>query len=216
MLLFNAAKPNPRAVRMFLLEKNLQIPMQEVDANAGENRKPPYLSCNPAGQVPTLRLDSGFCLAETGAICQYLEEIHPCPPLIGTTAEERAETRMWQRRVELNITEHLYAAFHYGEAMEIYKTRFRVLPEAVPGLKALVQDNLRWIDGLIEGRSFIVPDRFTIADIVLYCALDFGAHVGQPMDPALPHLTHWFRRIDARPSATASLHPSAAAVGMRF
>ncbi len=216
MLLYNAARPNPRSVRMFLIEKGLTIPMRDLDVNGGENRRPPYTGRNPAGQVPALELDDGRCLAETGAIFQYLEEKFPAPPLIGTTAEDRAESRMWQRRVELGITEHLYAAFHYGPAVEMYKTRMRVLPEAVPGLKALVQDGLGWLDSQIKGRRYIVPNRFTIVDIILYCALDFGSRVGQPIDASLLNVQAWFGGINARPSALASLHPSAERAGMRF
>ena len=85
----------------------------------------------------------------------------------------------------------------------------RVLPEAAPGLKAVVQDKLKWLDKLLEGRQFIAGDRFTVADIILYCALDFGASVKQPIDPSLKNVNAWFKRVDSRASAKASLHPAA-------
>lgn len=88
---------------------------------AADNRKPPYLDKNPGGQMPALELDNGSTLGETVAICEYLEEKHPTPALVGTTAEERAETRMWQRRIELNITEHLYNGFRYAEGLLLFK-----------------------------------------------------------------------------------------------
>jgi glutathione S-transferase len=153
-------------------------------------------------------------LGETVAIFEYLEEKHPKPSLIGTTAEERAETRMWTRRVELNITEYLYNGFRFAEGLELFKARLPVIPEAAAGLKAAVQKRLAWLDGLMEGRTFIAGDRFTIADIVLYCALDFGASVGQQLDPACARVTRWMAGVAERPSAKQSLHPMSASVGM--
>jgi glutathione S-transferase len=91
----------------------------------------------------------------------------------------------------------------------------RVLPEAADGLKAIVRDKLAWLDGLLPGRRWITGDRFTIADVILYCALDFGGSVGQPRDAALGHLDAWYGRVESRPSAAGSLHPMAAATGMR-
>lgn len=91
----------------------------------------------------------------------------------------------------------------------------RVLPEAAEGLKAIVRDKLAWLDGLLQGRQFIAGDRFTIADIILYCAVDFGASVGQPVDAKLANLGSWLSRVSSRPSAAGSLHPMAGAIGMR-
>ncbi len=215
MQLYDAFGPNPRALRMFLLEKTLTLPTVSVDILSAENRRPPYTDRNPGGQVPALELDDGRLLAETVPIFEYLDEKHPTPPLVGRTPEERAETRMWTRRIELNITEHLYNGFRYAEGLELFRSRMRVLPEAADGLKAIVQDKLAWLDGLIAGRSWVVGDRFTIADIVLYAALDFGASVGQPLDPGLARVGAWFAHVAARPSASASLHPLAAGMGMR-
>jgi glutathione S-transferase len=215
MRIYDSFGPNPRALRMFLLEKGLELPRIAVDLLAGENRQPPYIERNPGGQLPALELDDGHVIAETVAIFEYLEERQPRPALIGTTSEERAETRMWQRRVELRITEHLYNGFRFAEGIELFKGRMRVLPEAAAGLKATVRDNLAWLDALLGGKTFLVGDRFTIADIILYAALDFGAGVGQPLDPARANLGAWFTRVAARPSAAASLHPQSATVGMR-
>jgi glutathione S-transferase len=212
--LYNSFGPNPRAARMVLAEKGLDVDTIEVDLMGMENRQSPYLKKNPGGQLPALALDDGRVIAETVAIFEYLEERHPRPPLIGSTPEERAETRMWQRRIEMKITEHLYNGFRFGEGIEIFRPRMRVLPEAAAGLKAIAADGLKWIDGLLAGRQFIAGDRFTIADVILYCAVDFGRGVGQPLDPSLPHLGTWFERVAQRPSASASLHPQHEAVGM--
>jgi glutathione S-transferase len=122
---------------------------------------------------------------------------------------------MWQRRLELNITEHLYNGFRYAEGVELFRARMRVLPEAAEGLKAIVRDKLGWLDALLPGKQFITGERFTVADIILYCALDFGGSVGQAHDPSLEHLQTWFRRVASRPSAAGSLHEMAASIGMR-
>ncbi|TMA51202.1 MAG: glutathione S-transferase family protein [Deltaproteobacteria bacterium] len=215
MRVYDSFGPNPRALRIFLLEKGLELPTETVDLLGGENRATAYTAKNPAGQVPALELDDGRVLAETVAIFEYLEEKHPMPALVGGTPEERAETRMWTRRVELNITEHLYNGFRFAEGLEMFKTRLPVIPEAAAGLKATVQKRLAWLDGLMEGRTFVAGDRFTIADIVLYCALDFGGSVGQPLDPACGRVARWMARVAERPSARASLHPMSDAVGAK-
>ena len=214
MKVYDSFGPNPRALRMFLLEKGLEFPKVDVDLMGAENRRAPYTDKNPGGQVPALELDDGRVLGETVAIFEYLEEKHPRPPLVGSTAEERAETRMWQRRIELKITEHLYNGFRFAEGVELFRPRMRVLPEAADGLKATARDNLAWLDALLKDKTFVAGDRFTIADIILYCALDFGASVGQPLDAALTNVAAWRARVASRPSAAGSLHPLSAATGM--
>jgi glutathione S-transferase len=199
---------------MFLFEKDIDLPKVAIDLMGAENRQPPYTDKNPGGQVPALELDDGRVIGETVAIFEYLEEKHPNPPLIGRTPEERAEARMWQRRIELKITEHLYNGFRFAEGIELFRPRMRVLPEAAAGLKATARDNLAWLDRLLQGKQFIAGERFTIADIILYCALDFGASVGQTLDGALTDLAAWQQRVASRPSAAASLHPMSAAAGM--
>ena len=99
MLLYNSFGPNPRAMRIFLAEKGITIPIKDVDLMKGENRQAPYIDRNPGGQLPALELENGKCIGETVAIWEYLEEKHPNPPLIGATAEERAETRQWPRSI---------------------------------------------------------------------------------------------------------------------
>ena len=207
MKLLNSMGPNPRIVRMFLLEKNIDIPFEEVDILAAQNRDAAYLEQNPAGQLPSLVLDDGSCIAETVAICEYLEDCYPEPPLIGATPEEKAQHRMWQRRIELNITEKLYDSFRYSVGLEIFKHRIHCLPEAAAGLKEQTGKNLAWLDGLMGRNAFICGDRFTLADIILFCALDFGEGVEQPIDTGLININAWFARMMTRDSAHASRHP---------
>jgi glutathione S-transferase len=215
MQMYNSFGPNPRAMRMFLAEKGMNIPTRDVDIMGAENRRPPYTDGNPGGQLPALELDNGQTIGETVAIWEYLEEKHPKPALIGETPEERAQTRQWQRRVELNITENIYNGFRYAEGLELFKTRIPVYPEAAPSLKSLAQKRLEWLDGLISGRDWIAPSRFTIADIILYCCLDFSTGVGQSIPGSARNLQAWFKRVEARPSAAASLHPASAKLKMR-
>lgn len=204
MKLYNSLGPNPGLVRMFIAEKGIDVALEEVDLMGGENRKPPYNEKNPTGQLPSLELDDGTVIAETVPICEYLEEQHPTPALIGTNAEERAETRMWTRRIELNVTEPLAAAFRYGPGLGLFKERIRTLPEAQEGLAAQAQDGMVLVDRLLAGKQFLAGDRFTLADIVLFTFLGFGAAVGQPIDPDLKNLNEWFARVGARPSAEAA------------
>ncbi len=215
MLLYDALSPAPRTVRMFLLEKQIELQVQYIDVFAGENRESRFLQHNPAGQTPALLLDDGVCLAEAVAIMEFLEERYPAPPLVGATAQERALTRQWQRRVELNITENIHNAFHFAEGLKRFATRIPVAPEAAPGLKRIAQDRLAWLDGMIGGRPFLAGERFTMADIWLYVWLDFAISVRQPFDRTLSNLTPWFDRVAARPSAAASLHRDWQRIGVR-
>jgi glutathione S-transferase len=201
---YDSLGPNPKLVRMFAAEKEWQPPqVEKVDLLAGANRKEPYLSKNPAGQLPCLELDDGRVIGETIAICEYIEEVKPRPALIGSDAGERAETRMWVRRIEWKITQPLADGFRFAEGLPLFKTRIRTVPEAAPGLKQIAQDGLAWLDGQIAGRDTIVPKRFTLADVTLFAFLEFGATVGQTLDGSLKNLSAWFEKTKARPSAKA-------------
>ena len=215
MKLLNSFGPNPRMVRMFLAEKGIELETVEHDLMGAENRRAPYTNKNPGGQMPALELDDGTVLAETVVICDYLEELNPKPALIGSTPEERAEARMWNRRIEQKITENVYNGFRFSEGLKLFENRMRCLPEAADGLKATAQDGLKWLDPLLEGKQFLCGDRITVGDLVLYCCTDFSAGVGQGIPKDLKNVTAWFQRVDSRPSAKASLHPAAAQVGMK-
>lgn len=204
MKFYNSIGPNPRVVKMFMAEKGIDLPRVEVDLRAGENRQPAHLKRNPSGQMPTLELDDGTYLAEVTVICEYLEELHPEPILVGATAQERAVTRMWTRRVDLYIIEPMLTGFRGSQGLNFFKDRLRVLPQAAEDLKTLAQEKLTWLDGLINGRDFIAGPRFTLADILLFCTMDFAATVGQPLNPANANISAWFERVKARPSAAAS------------
>ena len=204
MKLHSSIGPNPRVVRMFAGEKGIDLPVVEVDLMAGENRQAAYKEKNPDGRVPCLDLDDGTFLSEIIPICEYLEEKHPSPPLVGASAEERAQTRMWVRRIDLNIVEPLANGFRYAEGKALFEGRLHLIPQAADDLKAIAQENLAWLDGLMSGHEWIVGSRFTLADVFLFAFLDFGAQVGQTVDPKCAWLVDWQARVGARPSAAAS------------
>jgi glutathione S-transferase len=202
--LYNSMGPNPKLVRMFAAEKGYAFSeIEEVDLMAGANRQEPYLSKNPAGQVPCVELEDGRIISETTAICELIEEQQPEPALIGASPADRAETRMWVRRVEWKVVQPMADGFRFAEGLPLFKDRIRTIPEAADGLKAIGRDGLAWFDGQLAGRETIVPDRFSLADIALFSFLEFGAAVGQPLDPALANMQAWFEKTKARPSAQA-------------
>jgi glutathione S-transferase len=205
MLFYDSIGPNPKVVRMFMAERGISgIPTETIDLRGGENRREPFLSKNPAGQCPALVLDNGMVLAEITAICEYLDEVGPAgASLIGKTAEERAETRMWTRRADLNIVEPMANGFRYSDGLKMFENRIHCIPAAGADLKAIAQENLTWLDGLIAGRTFLCGDRLTLADILLFAFVDFFIGVRQPLNEANKNIVAWHARMKARPSASA-------------
>ncbi|HZK91001.1 MAG TPA: glutathione S-transferase family protein [Stellaceae bacterium] len=203
MQLYNSIGPNPRAVRIFMAERGVDLPKVEVDIRGGENRQGPYLGKNPAGQCPALELDDGSYITEITAICEYIDEVSPGNSLIGKTPREKAETRMWVRRIDLNILEPMANGFRFGEGLKMFQDRVRCIPQAATDLKATARDRLAWLDGLIAGKTYICGERLTLADVLLFAFVDFFAGVGQPLDPGLKNIGAWYARMQARPSAAA-------------
>ncbi len=203
MKLINSVGPNPHVVRMFMAERGVTLPLEDIDIMTGKNREAGYLKTNPAGQSPTLVLDDGSVITEILAICEYLDETQPGDSLIGKTPEARAQTRRWTRWADLNIVEPLTNGFRYSEGLPLFQSRFRCLPEAAPGLKAKAQDGLAFLDGQLATRKFVAGDAFTMADVLLFCFLAFGGAVGQPLNPELKHVGRWYAEVSARPSAKA-------------
>ncbi len=204
MKLYTGLGPNPRVVRIFMAEKGIELPLVAVDLMGGENRGDAHLERNPAGQLPTLELDDGSFLSEITAICEYLEEVGSGPALLGGTAEERGNTRMWVRRIDLNICEPLTTAFRSAEGQSIFKDRIRTFPQAADDMKLHAQERLAWVEGLMGESEFICGSRFSLADIMLYAFLEFGAAVGQGLNPERKTLQAWYERVEARPSIAAS------------
>jgi glutathione S-transferase len=205
MLFYDSIGPNPKVVRMFMAERGISgIPSETIDIRAGENRRESFLAKNPAGQCPALVLDNGAVLAEITAIYEYLDEVGPAgTTLIGKTPEERAETRMWTRRVDINIVEPMANGFRYTDGLKMFENRIHCIPAAGADLKAIAQENLTWLDGLIAGRKFIGGDRLTLADILLFVFVDFFTAIRQPLNEANKNIVAWYGGMKARPSAAA-------------
>jgi glutathione S-transferase len=205
---YSSIGPNPRVVRMFMAERGIELPTVEVDIMGGENLGDDYRALNPSAQTPSLELDNGMVLAEITAICAYLDEISDGSSLVGDTPEERAETRMWNRRIDGRILEPMTLAFRSAEGIDLFRDRYHVIPHAADDLKATVQENWAWLDALMAGKTYICGDRFTLADVQLYCFAEFGNIIGQGIPAQLSNLQAWFARVGERPSVAASLHPS--------
>jgi glutathione S-transferase len=203
MKFINSIGPNPKVVRMYMAERGISLDTLDIDLVAGENRQPDYLSKNPSGTTPALQLDDGSFVAEITVICEYLDDKNGNSDLIGTTAEARAETRMWGRRIDLQIMENVANGFRYSEGLAMFKDRLRTIPHAADDLKILAQERLTWLDQQMAGKQFVCGDRFTLADIMLYCFLEFGISVGQPLNAANENISAWYERVAARPSAAA-------------
>ena len=200
MKLYTGIGPNPRVVTLFIKERAAEVELVEVDILDGENREGTHLARNPAGQLPTLELDDGSYLAEITAVCEYLDERTSGDSLIGSTPEERAETRMWIRRIDLNILEPMANGFRFSDGLQLFEGRVHCIPQAADDLKAIAQEKLAWLDELMEGKEFICGDRFSLADILLFAFLEFGGSIGQPLDAKCERLQAWYARIAARPS----------------
>ncbi len=203
MKLYTSVGPNPRVVRMFLAEKGIKMPMEEIDIRSGVNREAAFVAKNPTGLSPALELDNGDVISEITAICEFIEDNHAEPVLVGSTPAEKANTRMWTRRVDLGICEPMANGFRYSQGLKMFQERMRCIPEAADGLKACAQDKLTWLDGQMEGRAFVGGDSISMADILLFCFLDFGASVGQALNEDNKNIAAWFERMKARPSAAA-------------
>jgi glutathione S-transferase len=203
MKLFNSMGPNPHVVRMFIAEIGIDIETIEIDLMGGENRQDAYLKKNPSGQLPALQLDDGSFLAEITVICEYLDELNGHTNLIGINLQERAETKMWTRRIDLQIIEPLTNGFRYAEGYDLFKDRLHLIPDAADDLKAIAQERLAWLDKQLEGKEFICGDRFSLADIMFYCFLHFGSTVGQSINPDNTNIVSLYEKIGMRESASA-------------
>src|SRR3954451_23404649 len=194
--------PNPRRVKVFLAEKGITVPIEQVDLGKLAHKSPAYTAINPLQRVPALELDDGTVISESIAICRYFEELHPEPPLFGIGALERARVEMWQRRLEFGLLGTVAAVFrHLHPAM----AEMEVPQVAAWGEtnKPRVIEFLRFLDGELADRPFIAGDRFSVADITGLVGLDFmqPAKLGLPDD--LANVRRWHAEPAARPSAQA-------------
>ncbi len=203
MKLYNSSSaPSPRRVRIFLAEKGLAMPMVEVDLARLEHKSEAFSALNPFQRVPALELDDGTIIAESVAICRYIEELHPDPPLFGVGALERAMVEMWQRRLELSLLFPVAQAFrHSHPAMKAMETP--QIKEWAEANKPRALAAMARVDEALSDRPFIAGERFSIADITGLVALDFAhtARIAIPDERA--RLRRWRDALAARASAKA-------------
>jgi glutathione S-transferase len=193
--------PNPRRVRIFAAEKGISLPSKEVSIPAREHKAPEYVAKNPRGQTPSLELDDGTVIAESVAICRFLEALHPDPPLFGRTPTEIGVIEMWNRRVEMILMPPVGAVW-------VHTHRFTA---ALPGRNAewgesnrpRIADAFAFFDRSLENSEFLAGDKFSMADILLLTTVDFASFIGSGPDAANGALMRWHETVSARPSASA-------------
>ena len=194
--------PNPRRVRIFLAEKGIAVPYEQVDLGKLEQRSDAFTALNPMQRVPALVLDDGTVIAELIAICRYFEALNPEPPLFGRGALEIALVEMWQRRVELHLLFPVAMVFqHLHPAMKIM-----VDPQVAAwgeANKPRVAQFLRLLDGEIKDRPFVVGSDYTVADITAMVAVDFMRVSKLTVPDDLANVKRWHAAVSARPSAAA-------------
>lgn len=207
MLFYDCATaPSPRRVRIFIAEKGLDIPVREVDLKSGEHLQPEFRAKNPDCTVPALELDDGTVIGESLAICSYLEETHPEPPLMGRTPVERAEVLMWNARIEQQGMAGVAESFRNhsrgfaGHALTGTE-RFDQIPDLVPRGRRRAELFMDRLDRHLEGRDFIVGDTITMADITALVTVDFAGWIKLPVPEGCKHLARWHAAMSARPSA---------------
>ena len=202
MKLYSSLGPNPRLVRMFLVEKNIEVERIHLDIITGENRSEEYAQKNVMQTTPTLELDDGSLLTESTVICEYLEEIQPDPVLIGSTPLERAETRRWARRIDHEIAIPMTMGFRGGAGRPMFEPRMNVVsPEAAAELSAMSDKHWIWLDRQLGDKDYICQDRLTLADLVAFCFIKFGGTVGWTLPDGTDNLARFAAMMEERPSA---------------
>ena len=209
MLFYDCATaPSPRRVRIFIAEKGAEIPVQQVDLASGEHLQPAFREKNPDCTVPALELDDGSVLGESLAICAYLEEKFPEPPLLGTTPEARARVLMWNARIEQQGLAAVAESFRnrskgfVGRALTGAEG-FDQIPELVTRGRRRAELFMEMLDAQLDGREFVTGDAFTLADITALVTIDMAAWIKLPVPEAFGNLRRWHAAVSARPSAKA-------------
>ncbi len=193
--------PNPKKLRVYMAEKGVKIPCEQVNIVSGENRQPEFLKKNPLGGLPVLELDDGTCLSESLAIMEYLEELHPTPPLLGTTPKERARVRELERIIEFGVLSRIGQIFQ--NTHPFMAGRLKQSPDAAENARNGLATVLKIVDEKIGSKPFVAGDKPSIADCTLLAALEFAQFAEVPIDPSLKNLHRWHESFKQRPSAAA-------------
>jgi len=196
-----AAGMHPRRVRIFLAEKGISIERREVDAAGGANATQDFLRLNPLGKLPVLELDDGTSIAESLAICRYLEALNPDPPLMGRTPREVADIEMWALRMDHELSQMIALSFVHSS--DFYRGRIEQIPEVASWARGRALETMNWLNHELSARRHISGEDYTIADIVAQCAFVLGKAVGLRIPPDMTHLSRWFAEVTARSTARA-------------
>ncbi|MDH5737535.1 MAG: glutathione S-transferase family protein [Gammaproteobacteria bacterium] len=192
-----SASPNGRRVNVFMKEKGIDIEKTEIDLRAAENLSEDYRQKNPFGRVPVLELDDGSFLAESQAICLYLEGLHPTPNLFGETPEEKAKIEMWSRRVELNVLMPVAQAFR--NITGFFKDREKIVPEWGEVSAEAARHAVGLINEHLASSQYLARGSYSVADMNLAIVLGFARNVGQDLLEA-EHIARWYAEITSRPA----------------
>lgn len=194
--------PNPRRVRIFLAEKNIKIPTEQVDLGAHAHKSPAFTAINPLQRLPALVLDDGTVLTESIAICRYFELLQPEPALFGRAPKEQAIIEMWQRRVELHLlwpVSFVFRSLHPAMAqMEVPQ-----VPAWGEANKPRVMEFLELLEKELAQRRYVAGDDFTVADITGLVAIDFMKPAKLAVPESMTNVRRWHAELSARPSAAA-------------
>jgi glutathione S-transferase len=194
--------PNPRRTRIFLAEKGITLPTEQVDIMAKQHKTPEYAAINPLQRMPALVLDDGTIITESIAICRYFEAVQPEPPLFGVGAKEIALVEMWNRRCEINFFSNVAAVFrHLHPAMK--DLEIPQVPAWAEANKPRVPWFLELLDAELAKREFIAGNRFSVADITALVAVDFMKPARLTMPEGASNVKRWHAAVSARPSAKA-------------
>ncbi len=198
--------PSPRRVRIFLAEKGIDIEMQQVDLRNGEQLSDAFREINPDCTVPVLELDDGTNLSEVFAICQYLEETHPEPSILGQDARERALVTMWNSKIEQQGLAAVAEVFR--NQSKGFKGRALTGPKSFEQLPGLADRGLarvgQFFDRLnkqLHANQYVAGGRFSLADITAFVTVEFSAWLKLEIGSQRPDLQRWFDEIKARPAS---------------
>jgi glutathione S-transferase len=194
--------PNPRRVRIYLAEKGIEVPLEQVSLATLQHKSPTFTAINPIQRVPVLVLDDGTVIAESIAICRYFEALNPEPSLFGQNAREIAHIEMWNRRLELHLLfpiSHVFRNSHPAmKAMEVPQ-----VPAWAEANKPRIADFLAILDQQLAGQPFVAGDHYTVADITGLVAIDFMKPAKLTVTDDLKNLQRWNEAVSSRPSASA-------------
>jgi glutathione S-transferase len=200
--------PSPRRVRIFLAEKGIELETLQVDLGGGEQFSDEFRKVNPDCVVPALELDDGSCISEVIAICQYVEDLNPEPPLLGRSPEERARVSMWNGKIEQLGLMSMMDAFRNASKGLVDRAlpgpeSYAQIPElAERGRKRVLQFFYRLNDQLARN-AFVAGDAYSIADISAMVLIDFAGWIKIAIPDDADHLKRWYGEVSKRSSAAA-------------